>query len=481
MTADEQTIEWLACAENPGYFMHNYCHIYDATARTWVPFRLWRAQRETLRDIVMHHLVVILKARQLGLSWLVIGFALWLMLFYPAATISVFSRRQEEAVYLLGNERLRGMYERLPDWLKARSVTADKDTRWQLSNGSIARAFPTNAGDSYTVTLAIVDEADLAPDLNALMSAAKPTIDGGGRMILLSRSDKSQPQSEFKRIYQAAKAGQSPWKAIFLPWYARPARDNAWYEEQKRDILSRTTALDDLHEQYPATDTEALAPKSLDKRIPAVWLNQCYRELEAIESGPSINGLIVYRAPQAGRSYVIGGDPAEGNPTSDDSTATVLDSESGEEVAKLSGKFQPSTFAGHIATIARWYRNARVLIERNNHGHAVILWLSDHARDIKLLNGYDDRPGWLSNSKGKTLLYDACADGAKDQDYIIHSFVTWSQLCSIEGSTLLAPKGELDDHADSLALAHMARRLRPKQTGLIVQGAAKGWQPGRAK
>src|SRR5262249_5174545 len=139
-------------------------------------------------------------------------------------------------------------------------------------------AFPTTAGDSYTATLAIVDEADLVPDLDRLLRAVKPTIDGGGWLILVSRADKSRPQSPFKHIYATAKGEVTPWTPVFLPWSARPDRDQAWYELQKTDSERRTGSLDFLHEQYPATDAEALAPRALDKRIAPQWLQQCYQE-----------------------------------------------------------------------------------------------------------------------------------------------------------------------------------------------------------
>lgn len=35
---------------------------------------------------------------------------------------------------------------------------------------------------------------------------------------------------------------------------------------------------------------------------------------------------------------------------------------------------------------------------------------------------------------------------------MLHSFMTFTQLASIEGSTLRAPEGERDDRADSYAL-----------------------------
>jgi len=116
------------------------------------------------------------------------------------------------------------------------------------------------------------------------MRAVKPTIDGGGRMLLISRADKSKPESAFKRIYRAARERANDSRPVFLPWHGRPDRTADWYESQKRDILARTGALDDLAEQYPATDAEALAPRSRDKRLPAEWLQKCYRQAEPTET-----------------------------------------------------------------------------------------------------------------------------------------------------------------------------------------------------
>lgn len=470
MTDDERR-EWLVCAEDAFYFVDRYCQIYDATQREWLPFRMWPAQVDVLDTLASELRVIILKARQLGMTWECLAWALWNMLFRPAATVLLFSRRDDEAMYLLGDERLRGMYERLPGFLRARGVLVDSGHEWMLSNGSVARAFPTTAGDSYTATLAIVDEADLSPDLNKLMRAVKPTIDGGGQMVLLSRSDKSKPESEFKAIYRAARQGLNDWTAVFLPWHVRPERDAAWYEVQRRDILSRTGSEDDLHEQYPATDTEALAPRSLDKRISAAWLERCYEPMEPLastgsatgaaaqlpEAAPAIPGLEVYRAPESGRAYVIGADPAEGNPTSDDSALTLVDSETGEECAALAGKFEPSTLAGHADRLGRWYNNASVMVERNNHGHAVLLWLRDNSR-LRVLAGFDGKPGWHSTTLGKTKLYDAAADAFRDGETVLHSFGSYWQLASIEGTSLRAPEGQHDDRADSYALALAGRQ-----------------------
>jgi hypothetical protein len=408
----------------------------------------------------------------MGLTWLVLAYALWMMLLQPAATVLFFSRRDEEAVDLL-KVRLRGMYDRLPEWLKVQFFVTDNDHEWHWSNGSRALAFPTTGGDSYSASLVIVDEADLVPDLAKLMSSVKPTIDGGGRMILVSRVDKNQPSSPFKRIYKAARQKQTEWHAVFLPWSARPDRDEAWYQAQADDILHRTGSLDDLYEQYPTFDTQALFHRTLNKRIAPEWMDQCYQEWsplgDSLIGAPAIPGLEVYVRPKIGRFYVIGADPAEGNPTSDDSALTVLDRDTGEEVASLAGKLQPSMLAAYIDIIGQWYNHSAVLVERNNHGHAVLLWLREHSQLWRLL-GHDGQEGWLSNAKGKALLYDTAADMVRERGTCLHSFATFTQLASIEGSTLRAPDGEPDDRADSFALASVASRIRTPEpyTGPLV-------------
>jgi hypothetical protein len=103
----------------------------------------------------------------------------------------------------------------------------------------------------------------------------------------------------------------------------------------------------------------------------------------------------VYALPIPGRRYVVGADPAEGNPTSESSALEVLDVDSGEQMASLAGRYEPATFAAHVDTVGRYYNYAAVLVERNNHGHAVLLWLRDNS-GLTCLAGHDGKPGMAS-------------------------------------------------------------------------------------
>ncbi len=221
----------------------------------------------------------------------------------------------------------------------ARAVTHSNETRWILSNGSRALAFSTRSGRSYTGTLALVDEADFVPELSQFLNAVKPTIDAGGQLFLVSTSDKKRPMSTFKNLFRAAVRGTGDYRQVFLPWWARPGRDEAWRAAVQAEMYAQRGTHDDFYAEYPASPEEALAAEQLDRRLPWAWVKGCVEggeeasgktplfpeDAPALPGSPTLPGLTVWEEPIPGRRYVIGVDPAEGNPNSDESAACVLD------------------------------------------------------------------------------------------------------------------------------------------------------------
>jgi hypothetical protein len=474
--------EFARCIESFPYFVSTYCWCAstvsedsDGEAQQWRPFKLWPLQVPVAELMQGERQVIALKSRQVGLSWLATAYALWRVLYFPIATVLLFSKTDREAVDLL-TKRLRPMHDRLPDWMRRPAPhPVDSANEWQLANGSRVLPMPSTAGDSYTATLVVLDEADLIPKLDRLMGATEPTIDSGGKMFLISRPDKSRPDSHFKKLYRAARAGGTPWVPVFLPWQVRPDRTPEWYEQQQKLLGS-----DALFERYPATDTEALAPRAQDKRINPEWLLRCLREqapLTNLPPGtPDIPGLRVYRPPEPNRQYVIGADPAEARPTSCDSAAVVLDKNTGEEVASFNKVLEPAVFAGHLEALSLWYNRAAVLVEKNNHGHAVLLWLRDNAPSVYCLPGTDSTPGWMTTSKAKAIMYDQTADCFHSGEVTIHSFEVYTQLASIEDATLKPPEGS--DPADlavafGLAVVACGKRRRDEP----VSQPQPRWEP----
>lgn len=471
MTDDQahQVNEVARCMLDRGYFVTRYVMIEDATLRRWVPFRLYALQRQALTAMQSHRLLVMLKARQLGLTWLVLAYVLGEMLFNPAPSTLLFSRRDDEAMALL--DRLKGMFVRLPPFLRAGiGATVTNEHEWLWSSGSSARAFPTTGGDAYTASIAVVDEAGLVENFARLMASVEPTISGGGQMIVLGRANKGAPLHEFHQLYRSAVRGEGGWYPVFLPWWTRETRDAAWYEAQRASILARTGSLDDLYEQFPATDTEALRPRERDKRLPGAWIEACYRPAVGLDSA-DIAGLRVFASPVAGRRYVVGCDPAEGNPTSDPTAIQVVDEMTGEQMAESAGPLEPAMCGERLRQVSVWYNRAGIMVERNNHGHAVLLWLREHGLAARILAGLDGKPGWLSNSVGKAAMYTTMAEALRYMDAIVHCHELYHELASIDGATLRAPAGMMDDRAVAYCLAMSGRGMRPVGA-VLAQGRA---------
>ena len=72
--------QYKKCAEDPVYFMKQYCYIQHPL-KGKIKFNLYPFQEETLTDLQHNRYNVILKSRQLGISTLSAGYALWSMLF----------------------------------------------------------------------------------------------------------------------------------------------------------------------------------------------------------------------------------------------------------------------------------------------------------------------------------------------------------------------------------------------------------------
>lgn len=465
---------------NAAYFVWHFARVLDEQSGEKIPFHLWPAQTDVLKGLVSHRLVCLLKGRQIGMTTLVLAYLIWFALLKkPGSTILLFSKGQKEAKELI--ERIRWMLLALPEWLQPRGFTKDSTEELALTNGSrfVSFASRSSGGDSYTASIVVVDEADLIPDLNRLLTGAKPTISAGGQLILLSRVDKGVPESPFKQIYRAAVKGESGFWCKFLPWWAAPWRDRKWYEAERQEIVARTGSEDELWENHPETPEQALAPRQLDKRFPLSWLQACYEWLPLVPQdelppgAPALGvaGLRVYKLPERGKKYVIGVDPAQGNPNSDNSVSIVCEWESLEEVAVLSGKFEPAVLTAYTAELAVWYGGAAVMVERNNHGFTVLNeFRNSFPRVILLRSPQDDKLGWLTTSRSKTAMYNAVAEAAQAGAFLVHDRDTFKELADLEASTLSAPAGVHDDHAIAFGLCVAAVEAPAKRAVLTVIG-----------
>ena len=199
---------------------------------------------------------VILKARQLGFTWLIAAFYDWCARRGDAC--GHFSVGQTEARELL--KRVEYIEMHLPRHLQAGATFRADDVVYP-SGGSI-RAFPSteHAGISYTFQRVGMDEAAFHPYGAANYAAVRPTISAGGQFVALSTADPSLgPNGFFHDQYWKSKAGETPYRAVFVPWSARPDRDEAWYKRERAAYAGDPERFDAY---YPDSDAAAFVGKA---------------------------------------------------------------------------------------------------------------------------------------------------------------------------------------------------------------------------
>lgn len=224
---------------------------------TLIPFDLWPEQVRALEMIQAEARLIILKARQLGITWLILAEDLWDCLHHPGIVVLYFSKGQLEADELI--RRVAGMYARY-DGDKPRLVKQNgSELAWD--NGSRMRSLPAtpSAGRSFTATKVRFDEFAHMQWGQQLYTAAKPTVDNGGRLIVFSTANGED--DPFHTLWAGSVKGDNTFAHLFLSWAARPSRDAAWYTRVERDALSAA----EMRREYPATPDEAFSPIVADQ------------------------------------------------------------------------------------------------------------------------------------------------------------------------------------------------------------------------
>jgi hypothetical protein len=89
-------------------------------------------------------------------------------------------------------------------------------------------------------------------------------------------------------------------------------------------------------------------------------------------------------------------DPAGGGSEGDYSCAAVIERRSGLQCAELHGHFPPAELARKIIELGLFYNQALLVVERNNHGHAVLARLRIERYPNIYQEGNAD--GWLTSS-----------------------------------------------------------------------------------
>lgn len=480
-----QEREWRRCApdwdtsttaqkiEAFTYFVTNYWYIRGPKKRMKLNMR--DAQRETIAVWISERYSIALKARQVGFSTLAGAYAFWLTFFYPDRAVIMISKGEREASSLLTKSRYG--YRFLPEWMRLRGpIVSSNQTKMSMTNESYIVSVPSAADPARgeTAFLVIVDEMGQLPNSDEAWASIEPVADQGGSVIMLGTANGEG--NLFHKLWVNAK---SPWGTgvnrfvgIFHSWRAG-GRDDAWYEQQKRELPEWQLA-----QEYPDNPDEAflksgrpvfnlVALRALEleqpeargymRRNPHTGLVEFREE----QNGP----LRVYRMPVEKHRYCLGVDVAEGLEHGDYSSIHVIDANTREVVAHYHDHIVPDLLGSDVVPLlGAWYNQALVLVESNNHGLTTLTELQ-RLRYSPLFRrrrvGSRTKPvtealGWATTAPTKRLAVDELDKAIRDPDGIsLYDSETVAEMRSFvrDGNGKMHGSPH-DDRVMSLAIAN---------------------------
>lgn len=370
---------------------------------------------------------LMLKARQLGITWLAVAYGIWLMLYRPGSTVVCYSHDEEAAKKLIQRAWL--MFQSLPpcfmrDFTVVSPERAKIPSQWiRLQHGptgvmSTMQALPATkkAGHGDTVTWGIMDETarmDYAREIYTAISPAtsrnvrrKDGTIASGKLVMISTADGvSNPDTGegnfFHHLYDTKEEKGLHYR--FLPWHLHPergdhgadgrrpvitgpGRDEDWYT-----IEAMAMPTVERNQQYPLNEIDAFMLSGatffetddlvyyranvLKPLFRGYWEFPTTRKAKYIQhdTGP----LQIFTPPEANATYVMGVDVASGT-GADRSVLTVRDTRNGALCAMFRGKISPQDFGDQVYWTGRYYNTAKVAVEtQGGWGDAVLARLRD--------------------------------------------------------------------------------------------------------
>ena len=475
--------EYAKCATDPVYFLGKY-GIIQHPVRGKVNFNLYDFQEKSLESFMKHDYNIVLKARQLGLSTLTAGYALWMMTFQQDKNILVIATKQETAKNLV--TKVRVMHANLPGWLKQPCVE-DNKLSLRYKNGSQIKAVASSeeSGRSEALSLLIIDEAAFIDKIDTIWGAAQQTLATGGRALVISTPN--GVGNFFHKTWVGAEDGTNDFNFIKLHWSVHPERGQEWRDEQDK-LLGPSLAAQECDCDF-ITSGRGVIDGLLLENLKETSVR------EPMEKRGIDSNYWIWQPPNYTKNYVVSADVSRGDGT-DYSAFHIIDVESLEQVAEYKGKISTQDFGNMLVNVASEYNNALLVVENNNIGWAAIQQVIDReypnlfytSKDLQyvdvqhqITNKYrvQERnmvPGFSTTQKTRPLIVAKLEEMFREESVVVHSQRLIDELFVFiyNGNRAEAMTGYNDDLVMSFAIALWVRdtALRLRAEGIELSKRA---------
>jgi hypothetical protein len=442
--------------------------------------------------------VIVLKARQQGLSTAIGGWIYWWVTQHTAQRAIVVTHAADSTKALF--DMTRRYYDNTPTVLKPSTRYASRrELYFDKIDSSyiVGTAGSDSIGRGETITAAHLSELAFWPvnaareNFNGLMQAI-PNAPGTAVFI---ESTANGVSGLFYDMWQGAVSGENGFIPVFIPWFADPEYRSPAAPDFERtpdeEILAALYDLDNdqlkfrrekiaqngldlFRQEYPSTADEAFLttgrpvfnPEQLHDLLGT--LDEPIRRL-ALESGEWTvhprGELLLYHEHDEHESYAIGADTSAGIRGRDYSVATVLDRRK-RQVAVLRGYFAPDYFATLLYHLGQFFNWALIAPENNNHG---ILTVNKLHKDLaypyvytevvvnKITDEETIKIGFGTNVKTKPLIIDKLRAEMRDCHIELADATTVREMLTYivtENGAMEAEKNCHDDCVMALAICN---------------------------
>jgi hypothetical protein len=411
----------------------------------FIPFRLNAAQKIINDQLEEQHRktgrirAIILKARQMGISTLIVGRLYHRCYFnqYIKAVVMAHDTTTSDALFNMSKELIARLPEEYAPVLKksnAKEIMFDGTG----SGYKLYTAGSPEAGRGTTPTAAHLSEVAFWPFDSKILAGLFQGIPNEDDTEIILESTANGVGNEFHRLWKDAVAGKNEYLPIFVPWflvpeYRRKTPEGFQMEPAEESMAKKygldpeqvywrrlkiaETSEDKFKQEYPATADEAFVSsgvnvfdqEKLGKLLPQPILERMNFNFEKSDWEAAPRGALkIYQYPRHDEPYVIGSDVSLGV-GKDYSTAVVLTKEKKVVATYRHNLTDPSAFGDVLFYLARKFNNALLGVESNSMGVATLNRLVQmkypnlyyQVKIANLSTEEGERPGWRTTLSSK--------------------------------------------------------------------------------
>jgi len=425
--------ELLRKMRDPKFYLENLCKIKGKTPGL-VPFILNEAQKDLFNTVRKYTRVIINKARQIGFSTAVTGLFYHRTITIPGTNTALIGYNSDLTAELL--DKVKTFYRTTPDSLKP---TIHYNSKYEISfpkldSKILVLPSTENVGKGYTINNCLITELSSWEKAAEKMMVLEASVPVDGTIII-----ESTPHGQGNKYHQMFMNAKDETEDVGREDYVR--KEYGWwvhYTEEEIEIIRKRMndpmrfaqeyGLEFLASGRPVFDAYSIRRQR--KNELKVGDEVKYKDGSKKKVYVDKYGLRVYREPEAEVLYVVGVDTSEGVEGGDYTGVTIWNRMTGEEVAMYKGLIAPDILGEMINRWGRWYNNALMVVEINNHGLTTVtilkqlLYPSLYFRPAKfevLGQPWSDKLGWKTTKVTRPLLIDDFAQAVRDDLLIIHS------------------------------------------------------------